>query len=251
MRPADGNRAATAPASILVLFDIDGTLIRTGGAGVRGMDAAFERLHGRSGALHGVRVGGRTDRAILTEVFGKWDEVLNEADIPPLRDHYLEELSRELTTGGGPGFGVLPGVMEALDLLESDPAFVVGLLTGNFERGAEIKLARFDLWHRFAFGAFGDAHVSRRDLVPVARARAHDRGLAPSHVVIIGDTPLDVDCAHAHGAYAVAVATGDYSVGELDETGADIVAPTLTALHPIAIRLKAMCAREGFGAGRI
>lgn len=245
----DGNPVPTTPGSILVLFDIDGTLIRTGGAGVRGMDTAFERLHGRQGALQGVRVGGRTDRAILTEVFGKWDEALDEAHVPPLRDHYLEELERELAVGGGPGFGVLPGVVDALDALASDPTFIVGLLTGNFERGAEIKLARFDLWHRFAFGAFGDTHVDRRDLVPVALCRAHDLGMVPSRVVIVGDTPLDVDCAHAHGACAVAVATGDYGVDELEATGAEIVAPTLTALHPITTRLRAMWTRDDSEAG--
>jgi len=245
----DGNLAPDTPGSILVLFDIDGTLIRTGGAGVKGMDAALERLHGRQGALQGVRVSGRTDRAILTEVFGKWDEALSEAHIPPLRDHYLDALERELAVAGGPGFGVLPGVIDALDTLASDPTFIVGLLTGNFERGAEIKLARFDLWHRFAFGAFGDTHVDRRDLVPVALSRAHDRGLTPSRVVIVGDTPLDVDCAHAHGARAVAVATGNYGVRELEATGAEIVTPTLTALHPITVRLRAMWTQGELEAG--
>jgi phosphoglycolate phosphatase-like HAD superfamily hydrolase len=105
-------------------------------------------------------------------------------------------------------------------------------LTGNFQRGAAIKLAYFDLWQRFPFGAFGDDALDRRELVPVACARCHDAGLdvSPAGLVIIGDTPLDVDCAHAHGAMAVAVATGLYTVDALREAGADVVVETLEAL---------------------
>lgn len=232
----------SSASPVLVLFDIDGTLIRTGGAGVRGMNAAFERLHGRADALRGVAVAGRTDRAILTEVFGRWEQVLTEDAVARLRDHYLEGLERELLLAEGPGIGVLPGVYDALDALEADPSFTLGLLTGNFERGAEIKLAHFDLWRRFRFGAFGDAHVNRRDLVPVAIARARACGIESAHVIVVGDTPLDVDCAHAHGARAVAVATGNYSHADLVATGAEIVVDSLETLHPLAERLAALCA---------
>lgn len=228
--------------SVLVLFDIDGTLVRTAGAGVRGMDDAFERLHGRRDALRGVTVAGRTDRAILTEIFSQWGEALTEAAVAPLLDAYLEALERELRLGGGPAFGVLPGVHDALDALDAHPGFTLGLLTGNFERGAEIKLAHFDLWRRFRFGAFGDHHTDRRALVPVALDRARADGIEPTHVVVIGDTPLDVDCAHAHGATAVAVATGDYTREELAATGAEIVVDTLEALHPLSASLAALCA---------
>lgn len=232
----------SSSSSVLVLFDIDGTLIRTAGAGVRGMDDALERLHGRRGALQGVTVAGRTDRAILTEIFSRWNEELTDAVVAPLRDLYVESLRRELHTATGPGCGVLPGVHVALDTLERDPSFALGLLTGNFERGAETKLAHFDLWRRFRFGAFGDEHTDRRALVPVAVERARARGIDAAHVVVIGDTPLDVDCAHAHGARAVAVATGEYSHDELVATGAEIVVDTLEALHPITERLAALCA---------
>jgi phosphoglycolate phosphatase len=228
--------------SVLVLFDIDGTLVRTAGAGVRGMNDAFERLHGRSDALRGVAVAGRTDRAILAEVFSRWGEALTDATVAPLRDAYLDALEQELRDGGGPAFGVLPGVHDALDALDAHPGFTLGLLTGNFERGAEIKLERFDLWRRFRFGAFGDHHYDRRALVPVAVERARADGIEPSHVVVIGDTPLDVDCAHAYGAVAVAVATGDYSREQLAATGAEIVVDTLDTLHPIPASLAALCA---------
>lgn len=227
--------------TVLVLFDIDGTLVHTAGAGVRGMSTAFERLHGRPAALDGISVAGRTDLAILREVFEASAIEMADAHVAPFRDAYLEELQLEMAQSSGPDFGVLPGVHEALDELDADPAFTIGLLTGNFARGAEIKLAHFDLWRRFRLGAFGDAHTNRRDLVPVALDRARDRGLAPSHVVVIGDTPLDVDCAHAHGAVAVAVATGSYSLAVLEATGADLVVETLESLAPIAARLGALC----------
>jgi phosphoglycolate phosphatase-like HAD superfamily hydrolase len=127
-------------------------------------------------------------------------------------------------------FGVLPGVTAALDAMDQEPSIVVALLTGNFERGAAIKLGHFGLWQRFRFGAFGDEHLDRRDLVPVALARAAEAGIVPTSVVVIGDTPLDVDCAQHHGAIAVAVATGQHDVASLTATGAHLVLPTLESL---------------------
>ena len=235
---------AMTPA-VLVLFDIDGTLIRSGGAGVRGMNEAFARLHGRSGALDGVPVSGRTDRAILEEVFGRWDQVLTEDLVGPLRESYLTELARALRQVPAPGVEVLPGVQRALDALEAHPSFALGLLTGNFEEGAALKLGHVDLWRRFRFGAFGDAHADRRALVPVAIARARACGIEAAGVVVIGDTPIDVDCAHAHGATAVAVATGEYSAEALAATGAEVVVETLEELEPIAERLAALSAVAG------
>src|SRR5690606_12699384 len=102
-------------------------------------------------------------------------------DLIPVCEAYFESLARELAAAKGPNVGVLPGVHGALEALETHPGFTVGLLTGNFVRGAEIKLSHFDLWQRFPFGAFGDDHVDRRDLVPVALDRARQRGLSPSH----------------------------------------------------------------------
>lgn len=240
-RTADGARVTSSPVA-LVLFDIDGTLIQTAGAGVRGLSDAFARLHGRPEALDGIAVSGRTDRAILTEIFARWGQALTDDLLAPLRDRYLESLARELREARGPGIGVLPGVHAAIASLEAHPSFALGLLTGNFERGAQIKLTHFDLWRRFSFGAFGDDHADRRALVPVAIDRARRCGLEADQVIVVGDTPLDVDCAHANGARAVAVATGEYSREELVSTGAEIVVDTLEALHPIADHLTALCA---------
>jgi phosphoglycolate phosphatase-like HAD superfamily hydrolase len=211
-----------------VLFDIDGTLIQTGRAGVRGLNAAFARLHGCARALDGVPIAGRTDRAIVGDVLRAIGIEPTEERIFELRDGYLEDLRREIRVPVAEPSGVLPGVGPLLDALETEPHLHVGLLTGNFEGGASIKLGHFDLWRRFGFGAFGDGHANRRDLVPVACDGASRTGcpsVPPDRIWIIGDTPLDVDCAKAHGARAVGVATGPALLEEL--AGADLVVETL------------------------
>jgi len=219
------------PVASVVLFDIDGTLVQTARAGVRGMNAAFEELHGRANALSGVPIAGRTDRAIVSDAFRAAGLDPTTDAIDALRDAYVRHLDVEIRRPAVGGFGVLPGVQRLLERL-AGPAVSVGLLTGNFERGAAIKLAHFDLWRRFAFGAYGDDHLDRRDLVPVACERCRAAGLevTPAMMIIIGDTPLDVDCAHAHGAIAVAVATGLYPRETLREAGADVVVETLEEL---------------------
>ena len=218
----------TAP--LLVLFDIDGTLILSGRAGVRGMNAAFRRLYGAADALATVSIAGRTDRAIVGDGLTAIGREPTGEEIARLRDAYLEELPRELPRPSGEPSCVLPGIAALLDALATEPQVRVGLLTGNFVRGAELKLGFFDLWRRFPFGAFGDDHLDRRDLVPVALARASASGRGvptAADTVIIGDTPLDIDCAHTHGARALAVTTGQYSAEALSAAGADLVVPTL------------------------
>lgn len=222
----------TTPIRTLVLFDIDGTLIHTARAGLRGMNAAFSDLHQQPDALARVPFAGRTDRSIVLDAFRGFDVEPTGADMIALRDAYLSHLPGELRRAVPEWSGVLPGVTELLDALEAT-THGVGLLTGNFVGGAEIKLGHFDLWRRFRFGAFGDEHLDRRDLVPVALASARHAGLtlAPSlHVVVIGDTPLDVACAHAHGAMAVAVTTGPFDRAQLSSAGADLVVESLGEL---------------------
>jgi len=214
----------------LVLFDIDGTLVLTGRAGVRGMNAAFERLYRRTNALDGIEIAGRTDRAIVADVLARMDMQPDDRLLTVVRDAYLEDLRTEIRRPVEHWSGVLPGVTGVLDSLATRDDVAIGLLTGNFEGGAAIKLGHFDLWTRFRFGAFGDHHVNRRDLVPVAMAQASELGLpplAPTNVIVIGDTPLDVDCAAAHGARAIGVATGPFSAAELEAAGADFVVETL------------------------
>jgi phosphoglycolate phosphatase len=214
----------------LTLFDVDGTLIQSGRAGARGLNLAFERLYGRVQALDGVPLAGRTDRAIASELLRSIGLEPDEREITRLRDAYCESLAVEIERPVADPSGVLPGVMALLDALDAQPTVVLGLLTGNFARGAAIKLAHFDLDRRFRFGAFGDDHLDRRDLVPVAIAEARRAGLdvpPPDRIVVIGDTPLDVDCARAHGVRAIAVATGPFSAADLGDAGADLVVDTL------------------------
>ena len=217
-----------AEVSHVILFDIDGTLIHSARAGIRGMNAAFHRLYGVADALEGVQLAGRTDRAIVSQVFHAIGREPTPADWDALRDAYLDHLADEIVKPL-PGSLVLPGVAAVLDALAARGDCAVGLLTGNFARGAEIKLGHFQLWSRFAFGAFGDAHVSRRDLVPIAMAQAALAGatVAASRVVVIGDTPLDVDCARAHGARSVGVSTGPFTRADLAAADADLVMDTL------------------------
>lgn len=219
----------------LVLFDIDGTLIQTGRAGVRGMNRAFGDLFGAPDALDGVPVAGRTDRAIVSEVLASIGQPAEDSTITRVRDEYCRRLPEALADPASRPMGVLPGVTEMLAHLESRDDVVTGLLTGNFIAGAEIKLGHFDLWRRFAFGAFGDEHTERRALVPVAVAAAIGQGhspFPPDRIIVIGDTPLDVDCAHAYGARAIAVATGMYSMDVLKATNADLTVATLADVSP-------------------
>jgi phosphoglycolate phosphatase-like HAD superfamily hydrolase len=223
----------------LVLFDIDGTLVQTAGAGVRGMNTAFEQMFGPTRVLDGIPIAGRTDRAILMDAMAKARVVPSEETIDAFRRAYVEALHIEIQRPvAGQPFGVLPGVTSLLDALDATEGVTTALLTGNFEMGASVKLSHFDLWRRFAFGAFGDDHADRRSLVPIAVDRLRQRGLpvpSPERIVIIGDTPNDIDCAKAYGARALAVATGPFGPAALQDAGADVVVETLEAASP-AIR---------------
>jgi phosphoglycolate phosphatase-like HAD superfamily hydrolase len=214
----------------IVLFDVDGTLVLTGRAGLRGMTSAFSRLYGSPGALAGIPVAGRTDRAIVSDALRAAGLAVTPEEILRLRDAYIADLQVEMGRPVADFSGVLPGVTALLEELEALPGVSVGLLTGNFEAGARIKLGHFDLWDRFPYGAFGDDHDDRTALVPVALARARAAGIAETpadRVVVVGDTPLDIACARAHGARVVAVATGSYSSDDLRAAGADVVVETL------------------------
>ena len=210
----------------LVLFDIDGTLVLTGGAGMRAMNRACEQIMGHAEALAGIPVAGRTDWIILHDMLGRIGRDLDDRLFADLRAEYLRHLRVEIELPGRGVKGVMPGVRELLDDLRTHEQVVLGLLTGNFEEGARIKLEHFDLWHYFRCGAFGDDAADRNALVPFALERARGCGLDqldPANVVVVGDTPHDVACALAVGAVPVGVATGGFNVGELRDSGADVV----------------------------
>jgi phosphoglycolate phosphatase len=210
----------------LVLFDIDGTLVLTGGAGLRAMNRACEELVGHSRALEGIPVAGRTDRIILADVMERLGRPLDNDLLASLRDRYVARLEEEIQHAGHGVKAVLPGVQGLLDRLATRDDVVLGLVTGNFEAGARIKLGHFDLWKYFRCGAFADDAADRNHLVPFAVDRARDCGLVEgpaNHVVVVGDTPHDVECAKVTGAVAVGVATGPFSAGDLEASGADVV----------------------------
>lgn len=201
------------PVTTLVLFDIDGTLLRTRGAGRRAFEEALQDVFGwRDGALAGVRYAGETDPAILAQVclaHGE-DAAFARAHATRVFAAYTRRLEAALRDPASRG-EVLPGVVGALDALDAMAglgAVRVGLLTGNVREGARLKLSAFGLWGRFAFGAFGDEVDVRSDLLPLAVRRAMDGEPGPARSVVVGDTARDVAVARAHRERAVGVCTG-------------------------------------------
>jgi phosphoglycolate phosphatase-like HAD superfamily hydrolase len=226
----------------LVLFDIDGTLVLTGGAGLRAMNRACESLVGHSDALAGIPVAGRTDRVILADVVQRIARELDEALLATLRDSYVANLAEEIQHRGHGVKAVLPGIRELLDELAARGDIFLGLVTGNFEAGARIKLEHFDLWRYFRCGAYADDAADRNLLVPFAVDRARACGLPPldaAHVVVVGDTPHDVACAKVVDAVAVGVATGGFSAEQLQASGADVVFEDLTDVRAFLRLLEA------------
>lgn len=207
----------------IILFDIDGTLVRTGGAGKAAMESALAEAFGVKELRDEVPYSGRTDVAIgrdLLRVHGIEPTPENQRK---LRDAYLANLPESLRTRGGT---VCPGIPELLAALAGRPGVVLGLLTGNVRLGARVKLSHFGLWDFFACGGFGDGHHDRDDVARAALAcvRQHvGRHVDPSEVWVIGDTPLDVSCARAIGANAVAVATGWHPLEELARHEPDFI----------------------------
>jgi phosphoglycolate phosphatase-like HAD superfamily hydrolase len=210
----------------LILFDIDGTLVLTGGAGMRAMNRACEDLVRSENAMAGVTFAGRTDWSILDDILRNHGHTLDEVRLDELRRRYVTHLAEEIVLPGRGVKDVMPGIRELLEVLVARADVRLGLLTGNFVEGARIKLEYFDLWKYFPWGAFGGDAASRNDLVPIALARAKEHGIdgIPSpRVLVVGDTPNDVECALVAGATPVAVATGSYTVDQLRAAGAKIV----------------------------
>lgn len=220
----------------LLLFDIDGTLVLTGGAGKRAMDRAFEDEFGVPDAFAGVSMAGRTDRWLAEQALARHGLIATATALDRFRDRYLSLLEHAIHERGAGRRGVMPGVVEALDRLRSIPGTELALLTGNYARGAHIKLEHFDLWDRFAWGAFGDDHADRNALAVAALAAARERGVAlaaPEHAVVIGDTPYDIACARAAGASVVTVATGGHSLDELRAHGPDLALEDLREVEAL------------------
>ena len=199
----------------LLLWDIDGTLTLSGGAGMRALQAALRREFGLDGPVDGIDYAGRTDTWIMRQIFSHVGLPDSEANLARLLAAYLAELPAALKN---PGTRILPGVSAALHRLAACGDCAQALLTGNVERGARIKLGHHGLSDFFAFGAFADDSERRNDLGPIALRRARERHgveFAPERIFVIGDTPHDIACGKVIGAQTIAVATGRYSVSEL------------------------------------
>ena len=223
----------------LILFDIDGTLVLTGGAGGRAMTRAFRDVFGRENGMGSPSMAGRTDAWIVSQMASHHQLECSAETAARFHDAYIGHLLQEIHKPG-PQKGALPGVRDVLEALSMHPTAQLALLTGNFERGAQIKLEYFDLWKYFACGAFGDAAHDRNSLLGTALERVRTRcgiTVQPSDVTIVGDTPLDVAVAVAGGARSVAVATGSYDVDALRACGADAV---LEDLRDVDAALDAM-----------
>jgi phosphoglycolate phosphatase len=217
---------------IACLFDIDGTLLASGGAGKAALESAFTGEFGVELRGH-IPYAGRTDRAIVRDLFRLHDLADSPENLHKLLGGYLRRLPDSLRRHDG---RVLPGIQAVLAQLKEAPHVAVGLLTGNVRAGAQAKLGHFGLFEHFAFGGFGDHHFDRDDVAREAFA-AVQQCVGPhctaDRVWVIGDTPLDVQCARAIGARVAAVATGLHSCEELAPTKPDLLLSDLSDPQPL------------------
>ncbi|MGZ4973849.1 MAG: HAD family hydrolase [Limisphaerales bacterium] len=220
----------------VVLFDIDGTLIHTGGAGVKAFARAFSEEFGLHDGSENLKFAGRTDVSLVREFF-------NLHKVEPTPEHfsrffqvYLHWLEKMVADCDGGVFHGVDNFFAQLQLLQERPA--VGLLTGNIKRGAEIKLNKYGIWDRFAFGGFADDHEDRNCIAAAARERGEKHFGKPvrkEEVLVIGDTPLDIRCARAIGAKVLAVATGSFSVAQLREHDPEWAVEDLAAISAMDV----------------
>ena len=215
------------------LFDIDGTILLTGGAGSRAINRVFLERYGVSRAMDPVQAGGKTDPLILAEIFeNTLDRTPSEEEIGAIFEAYVPYLALELRRSER--LVVMPGAPEAVRWLSGRAEVHLGIATGNIREAARLKLEHIDLWKEFSFGGYGSDSSDRAELV----ARAMERGreqpgaarLADSDFVVVGDTARDVAAARACGARVVAVPTGHYTAHDLNECDPDALLESLEQL---------------------
>ena len=201
-----------------VLFDIDNTLLYTGGAGSHAMNRAFFELYGIDDGFRQIEFSGRTDLYILTEAL-KFGGIEGDpaGHLKTFLRAYVAGLPDSLAERNG---HLMPGFPQLLEALRKAGA-LLGLATGNFSEGARLKLEYYKLWDYFPGGGFGEVSLERAEVVAAAIGAVAD-GARPEDVVIIGDTPHDITAALANGAIAVGVATGHNTEEELRTAGAHL-----------------------------
>ncbi len=220
----------------VLLWDIDGTLITTGGAGRRAIERAFGESFGRPDAFRHVSFAGMTDRAIVRAGFAAIGRECDDRDIDEALAHYVRVLEEEVARADG--YALHRGIERALDETASR-SFAIGLGTGNIREGARLKLTRVGIFARFRFGGFGCDHEDRAELIRIGAKRGAEALGAPleeCRVVVIGDTPKDIAAAKAIGAECLAVGTGSFGAAELAAAGATWAVPDLAvegALDPL------------------
>jgi phosphoglycolate phosphatase-like HAD superfamily hydrolase len=209
----------------LILFDIDGTLITAGGAGTRSMNFALRELFGIEEAFRNISMAGKTDIEIIKEGLKMHGITYGDSNLVKMKNMYLQFLAAEINN---PQRKLHPGIQTALEVLQNNGT-PLGLLTGNLEQGAKIKLGACGIYNYFLDGAFGSDNEDRDMLLPIAIQKFSARGFDFNlrECIVIGDTPRDVRCAKIHDAQCVAVATGPYSRDDLRRSGADIVLDSL------------------------
>jgi len=207
--------------------------VLTGGAGGRAMSYAFHELFERPRVFDTIPLAGRTDTWLLHAALDASGISRDDSRVKRFPAVYVGHLEREILVDPPAGWPkrVLPGVRALLDALAGCGAVRLGLLTGNYERGARVKLEHFDLWKNFSGGAFGDEEPDRNALLARALESIRAAGgpvVSAADIVIVGDTPFDVEVARRGGARSIAVASGRHGVSELQAAGADVVFEDLT-----------------------
>jgi phosphoglycolate phosphatase-like HAD superfamily hydrolase len=216
------------PDITAVLFDIDGTLLDMRGVGRESFVRALEVTFGIKDDLHYISFAGNTDLNVLHGVMARHRLPLTRDDC----DRFHRQLPLQLAAAAHQAELILyPGVRELLEALSVEPDVLLGLVTGNVEACAWIKLQQFNLHNHFVLGAFGDEHADRNEIARMALQRVQARmepGQSMKACFLVGDTPNDINAAHAIGAVSVAVATGKFTVADLKAAGADVVLPDLS-----------------------
>ncbi|MCB1206997.1 MAG: haloacid dehalogenase-like hydrolase [Verrucomicrobiae bacterium] len=213
----------------LLLFDIDGTLVDSGGAGLAALQEGFLEAFPdhREADFPSLELGGATDNGVAISLFAHFGLEDSEMNRRRFFDEYLERLEGQLKAFSEKGKArVLPGVVAVLERLALRPDICLSVLTGNLREGARVKLRHFGLEHHFPTGAYGDDHHDRNELGPIAHRRSEEwfrEEFCFSRVAVIGDTPRDIACARAFGARAVAVATGTSTRRQLEEAAPDLL----------------------------